>query len=71
MCCANIQFCQFDKVDATAEFNDTAITGPYSNTTFSTIDHTGYPGLLDQKNHSYLPPLGVEPSTSCLNSEHY
>ena len=60
-CRANIQFCRFDKADATTDFNDTAITGPYSNTTFSTEDHTGYPGLLDKKkNCSDMPPLGVE-----------
>ena len=40
---------------------------------FSTSELTGcgYPGLLDRENLSDMcPPVGVEPSTSCMQGEH-
>ena len=37
----------------------------------SELTGCGYPGLLDRKNRSDMcPPVGVEPSTSCVQGEH-
>ena len=37
----------------------------------SELTGCGYPGLLDRKNHSDMcPPVGVEPSSSCMQGEH-
>ena len=72
VCCvlrAHVQFCRFDKADASPTFSDTAMTDRHSGTTFSNSERTGcrYPGLLDrEKSFGHVPAVGVEPSTSCV-----
>ena len=54
-------------------FSDTAITDHHSDTTISSSELTGcgYPGLLDRKkSFGHVPPMGVEPSTPCMQGEH-
>ena len=51
-------------------FSDTAITNRHSDTTIFQLSGCRYPGLLDRKNRLDVPPVGVEPSTSCMQGEH-
>ena len=52
-------------------FSDTAITDPTLILLVSSSEHTGciYPGLLDQKDCSDMPLVGVERSVSCVNDK--
>ena len=52
-------------------FSDSAITDRHSDTTIFQLTGCGYPGLLDRKkSFGHVPPVGVEPSTSCVQGEH-
>ena len=49
---AHVQFCRFDKADATPTFSDTVVSDRHSDTIiFCSSEHTGCgcPGLLDRK----------------------
>ena len=62
---AHAQFCRFDKADA--------ITDRHSDTTiFQLRAHWVWISWFtgSEKSFRHVPPLGVEPSTSCVQGEH-
>ena len=70
---AHVQFCLFDKADLPPTFSDTAITDCHSDTTIfqlraNWVRISWSTGL--EKLFAHVLPVGVKPSTPCVNSEH-
>ena len=68
---AHVQFCLFDKADATAD--DTAITDRHSDTTNVQLRAHWVRiswSIGSEKSFGHVPLVGVEPSTPCMQGEH-
>ena len=71
--CAHVQFCSLIRRTPLPTFSDTAITDRHSDATiFQLRAHwvriSWYIG--SEKSCEHMPPVGVEPLTSCVQGEH-
>ena len=70
---ARVQFCRFNKADATAAFSDTAITDRHSDTAIFQLRAHWVRiswSIGSEKSFGHVPPVVVEPFTPCVNGEH-
>ena len=70
---AHAQFCRFDKADAQPTFSDTAIAASHSDTTIFQLGAHWVRISLSigmEKIVRTCAPVGVEPSTSCVQGDH-
>ena len=72
---AHAQFCRFDKADATADVQWRCNHRPsrHSDTTIFQLRAHWVRiswSIGSEKSFGHVPPLGVEPSTSCVQGEH-
>ena len=70
---AHVQFCGLIRRTPPPTFSDTAITDRHSDTTIFQLKAHWVRiswSIGSEKSFEHMPPVGVEPSTSCVQGEH-